>query len=48
MKNKIKIDLMSPSVSLNDLAQPQYNGILSYEVPNKSIYNNTLPPSLKV
>ena len=27
MKNKIKIDLMSPSVSLNDLAQPQYNDI---------------------
>ena len=48
MKNKIKIDLMSPSVSLNDLAQPQYNGILSYEVPNKWIYNNTLPASLKV
>ena len=48
MKNKIKVDLMSPSVSLNDLAQPQYNGILSYEVPNKWIYNNTLPASLKV
>ena len=48
MKNKIKIDLMSPSVSLNDLVHSQYNGILSYEVPSKWIYNNTLPESLKI
>ena len=48
MKNKIKIDLMSPSISLNDLVHSQYNGILSYEVPSKWIHNNTLPESLKI